>query len=151
MEKARLAIVVSEFNFDITYMMLQKALDHAKVMGAEVKVVVRVPGALEIPIAVAKLLRREDIDAVVTLGAIVQGETKHDEVVAHQTARKLLDISLELGKPVSLGIIGPGASRTQAQERIEEYAKRAVEAAVKAFAKLKEIDRLGEIIEMKEI
>ncbi|MDH5815487.1 MAG: 6,7-dimethyl-8-ribityllumazine synthase [Candidatus Nezhaarchaeota archaeon] len=151
MEKARLAIVVSEFNFDITYMMLQRALDHAKVMGAEVKVVVRVPGALEIPIAVAKLLRREDIDAVVTLGAIVQGETKHDEVVAHQTARKLLDISLELGKPVSLGIIGPGASRTQAQERIEEYAKRAVEAAVKAFAKLKEIDRLGEIIEMKEI
>ncbi|MCS7139117.1 MAG: 6,7-dimethyl-8-ribityllumazine synthase [Candidatus Nezhaarchaeota archaeon] len=138
-EKIRLAIVVSEFNFDVTYLMLQKALDHAKVVNADVKVVVRVPGTFELPIAVAALISRDDVDAVVTLGAVIKGETEHDEVVAHQTARKLLDLSLQYEKPVSLGIIGPGATRAQAQARIEEYARRAVEAAVKTVLALREV------------
>jgi Riboflavin synthase beta-chain len=75
MEKVRLGIVVSKFNFDITYLMLQRALQHAKLLGAEVRVTVMVSGSFEIPLAVSKLLKREDIDAVVTLGAIIQGET----------------------------------------------------------------------------
>jgi len=147
----RLAIVVSKFNFDITYLMLQRALSHAELLGAEVKVIVEVPGTFEMPAAVAKLLRREDVDAAVTLGAVIQGETKHDEVVAHQAARKLLDLSVEFGKPVSLGIIGPGATRAQAQERIDEYAKRAVEAAIEAASKLKRIDELGKIERLEKI
>lgn len=52
-------------------------------------------------------------------------------MVAHQASRKLMDLGVEYGKPVTLGIIGPGASRLQALERAEEYARRAVEAAVK--------------------
>ncbi len=151
MERARLAFVVSKFNFDVTYLMLQRALSHAELLGAEVKVVVKVPGTFEIPVAVAKLLKRDDVDAVVTLGAVIQGETKHDEVVAQQTARKLLDLSVEHGKPVSLGIIGPGATRAQAQERVDEYAKRAVEAAVEMALKLRRVDELKEIGELKEI
>jgi 6,7-dimethyl-8-ribityllumazine synthase len=151
MGRVRLAFVVSKFNFDITYLMLQRALSHAELLGAEVKVVVKVPGAFEIPAAAAKLLKRDDVDAVVTLGAVIQGETKHDEVVAHQTARKLLDLSVQFGKPVSLGIIGPGATRAQAQERIDEYAKRAVEAAVEASSKLKKLDELGRVERMEEV
>jgi 6,7-dimethyl-8-ribityllumazine synthase len=151
MGRVRLAFVVSKFNFDITYLMLQRALSHAELLGAEVKVVVKVPGAFEIPAAAAKLLKRDDVDAVVTLGAVIQGETKHDEVVAHQTARKLLDLSVQFGKPVSLGIIGPGATRAQAQERVDEYAKRAVEAAVEASSKLKRLDELGRVEGMEEV
>jgi 6,7-dimethyl-8-ribityllumazine synthase len=147
----RLAFVVSKFNFDITYLMLQRALFHAELLGAEVKVVAKVPGAFEIPAAAAKLLGRDDVDAVVTLGAVIQGETKHDEVIAHQTARKLLDLSVEFRKPISLGIIGPGATRAQAQERIEEYAKRAVEAAVETASKLRKIEGLGKIEGLEEI
>jgi 6,7-dimethyl-8-ribityllumazine synthase len=147
MGRVRLAFVVSKFNFDITYLMLQRALSHAELLGTEVKV----PGAFEIPAAAAKLLKRDDVDAVVTLGAVIQGETKHDEVVAHQTARKLLDLSVQFGKPVSLGIIGPGATRAQAQERIDEYAKRAVEAAVEASSKLKRLDELGRVEGMEEV
>ncbi len=67
---------------------------------------------------------------------MIQGETKHDEVVAHQTARKLMDLSVEHRKPVGMGIIGPGANRMQALERAEEYARRAVEAAVKLARRL---------------
>jgi 6,7-dimethyl-8-ribityllumazine synthase len=124
-------LVVAEFNYDVTQFMLQKAIDHAKFLGAEVVYVVKVPGVYDIPTVLRDLVIKEEVDAVATLGAVIQGATKHDEVVAHQAARKILDISVESGKPVALGIIGPGANRMQALERVEEYARRAVEAAVK--------------------
>lgn len=127
----RLALVVAEFNYDVTQFMLQKAIDHAKFLGAEVVYVVKVPGVYDIPTVLRDLVMKEEVDAVATLAAVIQGATKHDEVVAHQAARKILDISVESGKPVALGIIGPGANRMQALERVEEYARRAVEAAVK--------------------
>ena len=127
---------MSEFNYDITYLMLQKALNHAKFLGAEVTHIVKVPGVFEVPLAVKRLIETSEVDAVVTLGAVIQGETKHDELVASQTARKILDLGVEYGKPVTLGIIGPGASRMQALERVEDYARRAVEAAVKMVSRL---------------
>jgi 6,7-dimethyl-8-ribityllumazine synthase len=127
----RLAVVVAEFNYDITHMMLQKALEHAKFLGAEVTYVVKVPGVFDVPMVLRDLARKEDVDAIVTLGAVIQGATKHDEIVATHAARKILDIAVESDKPVALGVIGPGASRIQALERVEEYARRAVEAAVK--------------------
>ena len=138
----KLGFVVAEFNYDITYLMLQKALEHSKFLGAEVSYVIKVPGSYDIPIAVKSLLERKDVDAVVTLGAIIQGETKHDEIVAHNAARKIIDLSIEYGKPVTLGIIGPGASRMQAMERIEEYSRRAVEAAVKLALRLNKLKSL---------
>ncbi|MEZ0319220.1 MAG: 6,7-dimethyl-8-ribityllumazine synthase [Pyrobaculum sp.] len=127
----RLALVVAEFNYDITQLMLQKALDHAKFLGAEVAYVVKVPGVYDIPMVLRELVAKNDVDAVATLGAVIQGATKHDEIVAQQAARKILDIAVESGKPITLGIIGHGANRIQALERVEEYARRAVEAAVK--------------------
>ncbi len=138
----RIGIVVAEFNYDITYLMLQKAINHAKFLGVKVPIVVKVPGTYEIPFAVKKLLERKELDGVVALGAVIQGETKHDELVASQTARKMMDLMIEYGKPVGLGIIGPGATRMQAMERIEDYARRAVEAVVKMILRTK---KLGEI------
>jgi len=137
----KIAIVVAEFNYDVTYLMLQKALNHANFLGVKVVYVIKVPGSFEIPLAVSKLLEKGDVDGVVTLGAVIQGETKHDEVVAHQAARKIMDLSIQYGKPVGLGIIGPGASRMQALERVEDYARRAVEAVVKMVKRLKELGK----------
>ena len=127
--------MVAEFNYDITMLMKEKAVSHAEFLGVDTEVVL-VPGTFETPLAVKKLLERDDIDAVAVLGAVIKGETDHDQVVAHQAARKLLDLSLEYNKPVSLGIIGPNATREQASERIDEYARRAVEAAVKMVKRL---------------
>ena len=140
-EAVKLGIVVAEFNYDVTYLMLQKALNHAKFLGAEVAYVVKVPGTFEIPLAVRELLKLPDVDGVVALGAVIQGETKHDELVAQQAARKILDLGVEYGKPVTLGIIGPGASRMQALERVEDYARRAVEAAVKMVRRLRSLEK----------
>jgi 6,7-dimethyl-8-ribityllumazine synthase len=136
-QKIRLGIVVGEFNYDITYLMLQRALDHAEFLGASVEKVLKVPGAFDMPLAIKKLLEMDEIDAVVTLGAILKGDTDHDQVVAQHAARKMMDLALEYGKPVSLGVSGPGMTRAEATERIEEYAKRSVEAAVKMVRRLK--------------
>jgi len=138
-EKIRLGIVVSEFNYDITRMMLKKALDHARFLGAEVKKVVRAPGVFDMPLFVRRLLEMDDIDAVVCIGAVITGETKHDELVAQHAARKMVDLAVQYGKPVTLGVSGPGMTREQAMRRIEEYARRSVEAAVKMVRRLRRI------------
>ncbi len=132
---AKLGFVVSEFNRDITYQMELLGKEHARFLGAEVVSVVYVPGVYDMPLAVKKLLRSENIDAVVTIGCVIQGETAHDEIVAQHAARKLMDLSMEFDKPVTLGITGPRMSRPDAHKRVE-YAKRAVEAAVKLLQRL---------------
>jgi 6,7-dimethyl-8-ribityllumazine synthase len=131
----RLGFVVSEFNRDITYQMELLGKEHAQFLGADVESVIYVPGVFDIPIAAKKLLHREDIDAVVAIGCVIQGETAHDEIVAQHAARKLIDLSLEYDKPVTLGITGPKMSRPDAHKRVD-YAKRAVEAAVKLIKRL---------------
>lgn len=151
MNRVRLAIIVSEFNYDITYLMLQKAIDHAKLFNADIRMVFKVPGTLEMPLALENILARDDVDAAVVLGAVIQGATKHDEVVAHQAIRKMLDISISRNKPVGIGIIGPGATRAQAQERIEDYARRATEAAIKMAIRMKRLSELREVDEVKEV
>ena len=139
MEKIKLGMVVSEFNRDITYMMEILAKEHAEFLGAEIIEVIRVPGAFDIPLAVKKMLEKGRVDAVVAIGCVIEGETEHDEVVAQHAARKIMDLSLEYGKPVTLGISGPGMGRIAAQERVD-YAKRAVEAAVKLVRRLREYE-----------
>lgn len=132
----RLGIVVSEMHAEITTPMLEFARRHAEFLGAEVAEEIIVPGVFEIPLAAKKLVGKKNIDAVVTLGAVIKGETQHDEIIMTHASRKLVDISLEYGKPVGLGITGPGASRLQALERVNEYARRAVEGAVKTVKRL---------------
>ena len=134
--KMRIGIVCSEFNFDITQMMLERAKEHAKFMDVDVAKVVMVPGVYDIPLAVKTLMKDKSVDGVVTIGAVIEGETEHDQVVIGQAARKLTDLAVEYEKPVGLGISGPGMSRLQAQDRIDR-AKDAVESVVKQWKSLK--------------
>jgi len=132
----KLGLVVSEWNFDITGPMHEYAKRHADFLGAQISAEILVPGVYDMPLAVKKLLERGDVDAVATLGAVVEGETEHDQVVVQHSVRKLVDLSVQYGKPVSLGISGPGMTRVQALERVNDYGRRAVEAAVKMAKKL---------------
>ncbi|MCG7841005.1 MAG: 6,7-dimethyl-8-ribityllumazine synthase, partial [Methanomassiliicoccales archaeon] len=72
---------------------------------------------------------------VVTIGCVIEGETGHDEIIIQNAARKITDLSLEFMKPVSLGITGPGMTRLQAEDRIDN-AKNAVESVVKMLKRL---------------
>ena len=135
-ESMKIGAVVSEFNYDITMMMLERAKEHAQFLGAEINQVVKVPGVFDMGLAIKKLLERKDIDGVVALGAVIEGETEHDDIVIQHASRKIADLAIEFGKPVGLGISGPGMTRLQAQDRIER-AKAAVEAVVKLHRRLK--------------
>jgi 6,7-dimethyl-8-ribityllumazine synthase len=126
----RIAFVVSEFNYDITMPMLEQAKQHAAFLGAETVKDVQVPGVFDMPLAIKKLLQRDDVDGVVCLGAVIEGETEHDDIVISHASRKIADLAVEFDKPVGLGITGPGMSRLQAEARITR-AKAAVEAVVK--------------------
>lgn len=131
----KLGAVVAEFNFDITQMMLDLAREHAKFLDSEITEVITVPGVFDMPLAIKKLLKEDDIDAVITLGAVIEGSTSHDEIVVQHASRKIADLALEYDKPVALGITGPGMTRIEAHQRVD-YAKRAVEAAVKMCKRL---------------
>lgn len=135
----RVAIVVSEFNYDVTLLMLERAKEEVSFLGASLGPVVKTPGVFDMPLAAKVLLHRDDVDGLVALGAVIEGETQHDEVVMHQAARKLTDLSVEYEKPVGLGISGPGETRLQAQDRIEN-AGNAVRAVVKMLRRLRGLD-----------
>lgn len=127
----KLGICAAEFHWDIVGEMVEFAKRHADFLGAEVVEETIVPGSFELPYAAKSLVERDDVDAVVALGAVIEGDTGHHETVMSQASRKIMDLSLEYGKPISLGVSGPGETRMEAEERIDEYARRAVEAAVK--------------------
>ena len=134
--KMKIGIVCSEFNFDITQMMLERAKEHAKFLDVEVAKVVMTPGVYDIPLAVKRLVKDKNIDGVVTIGAVIEGETEHDQIIIGQAARKITDLAVEYEKPISLGISGPGMTRLQAEDRIER-AKDAVESVVKQWKAMK--------------
>jgi 6,7-dimethyl-8-ribityllumazine synthase len=134
--KIRIGAVVSEFNYDITMVMLERAKEHANFLGAEITHIVKIPGVFDMGLAIKKLLQKKEVDGVIALGAVIEGETEHDDLVIQHATRKIADLSVEYDKPVGLGISGPGMTRIQAEDRIER-AKAAVEAVVKLHRRLK--------------
>jgi 6,7-dimethyl-8-ribityllumazine synthase len=144
MRKIRVAIVVAEFNKDITDKMLFTAKQHAKILKIQIKNVCQVPGTFDMPLIVEKLLKTQDIDAIITLGAVIKGETGHDVLIANNTARLLADLSLKYQKPIALGITGPDMTVKQAKNRVATVPKRAVEAAHKMVTRLNELEGNGD-------
>ncbi len=134
-----IAFVVSEFNNKVTSKMLEVALEKAKLLKLNVKYTCKVPGVFDMPLVVETLLEKKNVDAIITLGAIIKGQTKHDEVIANVTASRLSKLSLKHKKPVLLGITGPGMAERQAHARIRPVAERAVEAALKISKELERI------------
>jgi 6,7-dimethyl-8-ribityllumazine synthase len=134
-EKIRIGAVVSEFNYDITSIMLERAKQHAEFLGADIVKTVQVPGVFDMGLAIKKLLEKKDLDGAIALGAVIEGETEHDDIVIQHAARKIADLAIEYNKPVGLGITGPGMTRLQAEKRIER-AKNAVEVVVKMHKRL---------------
>jgi 6,7-dimethyl-8-ribityllumazine synthase len=135
MKKYKLGMVAAEFNFDITSMMIERAKSEAEFLEVEIARTIMVPGVFDIPLAVKGMLEDKNIDAVITLGAVIEGETEHDDVVIAHASRKIADLSLEYNKPVAFGVTGPGMTRLQAIDRIDK-GKDAVDVAVKMLKRL---------------
>ncbi|EJN60211.1 6,7-dimethyl-8-ribityllumazine synthase [Halogranum rubrum] len=124
-----LGLVVAQFNESVTHPMEEAGREAAADAGADIVETYEVPGVYDAPLAADRLARRDDVDAVAVLGAIVTGDTKHDEVIADAAAQGLTEVSLDRDKPVSFGVAGPGMSGAEARERVSKGAE-AVSAAI---------------------
>ncbi len=126
----KLGIVVSTWYWeDITSKMLELAVKKAKEHHVETEIV-KVPGSHDIPLGAKRLLKKKDIDGVVTLGAVIQGKTYHDIVIMTALTKTLHELSLVFEKPVMLGVNGPRMTWEQAVERINR-AGDVMEACIK--------------------
>lgn len=124
-----LGLVVARFNAPITERMEEAAREAASERGATIAETLHVPGSYDTPLAADRLARRDDIDAVTVIGAIITGDTDHDRIIGHAVASGLTDVSLERDTPVTMGVTGPGMTAEQAADRID-YGARAVTSAL---------------------
>jgi 6,7-dimethyl-8-ribityllumazine synthase len=115
--------------------MADRAREAARDADAEIVADLAVPGSYDAPLAADRLARRDDVNAVAVIGAIVTGDTDHDQVIADAAAQGLTDVSLDRDTPVTLGIIGPGMSQAEAAERVD-YGATAVESAIELVEEL---------------
>ncbi len=141
MSKIKIGIAVADFNNEITLPMLNEAKTHAQNLSVKVTYVCFVPGVFDMPLMVEEMLNKKDIDAVVTLGAVIKGETGHDRVIANNTARLLGDLSLKYRKPVALGISGPEMTFEQAKDRIVPVSHHSINTAISMVIKLGKIKK----------
>jgi 6,7-dimethyl-8-ribityllumazine synthase len=106
---ARILVVEARFYDDIADMLMRGAKRVLKDAGAAFDVVT-VPGALEIPAAImiahhGATAREQPYDGVVALGCVIRGETSHYDIVAGESARAIMDISIALDMPMGNGIL----------------------------------------------
>ncbi len=100
----RIGVVTSVFNESITRGLMLGAVEYLREAEAEDVLVVEAPGAFELPL-LAKRLASRGFDAVVCVGAVIQGETDHYEHVAHRASEGLMRVQLDTGVPVAFGIL----------------------------------------------
>lgn len=120
-ENIKIAIVASKFNSLIVDRLYNGAITVFKKNGINEKKikVVRVPGAFEIPVTVKKLLNLEKFDAIVTLGAVIRGETPHFEFIANECAAGIARLSIASSTPIIFGVLTVD-NKEQAMKRSEE-------------------------------
>jgi 6,7-dimethyl-8-ribityllumazine synthase len=99
----RLAVIATRWHVDITDALLDGALRAAKECGVEAPTVVRVPGAVELPVVASALTRQHD--AIVALGLVLRGGTPHFEYVCDAVTAGLTRVSLDAGTPVGFGVL----------------------------------------------
>jgi 6,7-dimethyl-8-ribityllumazine synthase len=114
----RIAIVMSDYHSALGEALLEGALDRLKRSGLEPVRVARVPGAFEIPQAIARILDRSEDrpDGMIALGVLVRGETLHFEILAREVCSRLQAIGVATGVPIGFGVLTVDSER-QARDR----------------------------------
>jgi 6,7-dimethyl-8-ribityllumazine synthase len=140
----RIAVVTARFNDEITSKLEDGAFDLLEEIGAEI-LSVKVPGAIEIPLAVQALFDRKIIDGVVALGCVIRGDTSHYDYVCQSVERGCSELMLQYKKPVGFGILTT-ENEEQAHARAGgEHGNKGYEAAqvvVEMIGLLKEIESI---------
>ena len=128
--KFKIAVVVSNFNYDITGKMLdgaKKILKENKVESANIKIII-VPGSFEIPLACQKLAQTKKYDGIIAIGCVIKGGTDHYYYIANEVSRGIMDVMLKFSLPVGFGVITTNNLK-QAKDRANDKCNKGAEAA----------------------
>ena len=128
MTMTNIAAVCATYHLEEIERMITIATSQAEDLGYNIVNIVRVPGCMEIPLALDRILADEDIEGAFCLGIIEKGLTDHGLVMGQGVVKTILELQLVHNKPIGLGIIGPGALPEHVGPRIGPHATAAVDA-----------------------
>ena len=131
----RFGVVVADWNADVTHALYAGCYETLVKHGASEANVhtVQVPGTFELPAAARMLAGRHKLDAIICLGCVIKGETKHDEYINNAVSQGLVNLSIATGQPFIFGVLTPN-THAQALDRAGgKHGNKGVEAAVTAI------------------
>lgn len=132
LEGKKLAIVVAEWNEEITEPLFQGAFDTLIKLGVKKKNIIRknVPGSFELPLAAQWMAEKKNVDGVICIGCVIQGDTPHFDFICQAVAYGIMKVSLKTNKPVAFGVLTT-LNKQQALERAGgKYGNKGEEAAL---------------------
>lgn len=134
-EGMKIGIVVAEWNANITENLFSGAYDALIECGCKAEDIIRknVPGSFELPLAAQFLLESKKVDAVICLGSVIQGETKHFDYVCQTTANGIKDVSLKYNKTVVFGVLTDNTMQQAVDRSGGKYGNKGVEASITAI------------------
>lgn len=135
----RFALVVAEWNEEVTEALARGAYDTLLKHGVRKENIVQtyVPGSYELSFGAQAFAQRADIDAVIAIGCVIQGETKHNDYINHAVAQGLTQVSLKYNKPVIFGVLTPNTQQQALDRAGGIHGNKGDEAAITAIKMLK--------------
>jgi 6,7-dimethyl-8-ribityllumazine synthase len=134
----KFAILVSEWNEEVTNSLYAGAYETLIKHGAQEKNIISqsVPGSFELTLCAQKMAQKPEVDAVICLGCVIQGETKHFDFICQAVAQGITDVSIKFNKPVIFGVLTPN-TQEQAMDRAGgKHGNKGDEAAITAIKML---------------
>ena len=137
-DQYKFGIVVSEWNEEITEAMYEGTISTLLSMGAERANILRrdVPGSFELSLGAQHLASQPEIDAVICIGCVIQGETKHFDFICDAVANGLTNVSLKFNKPVIFGVLTPNNLQQALDRAGGKHGNKGDEAAATAVKML---------------
>jgi len=128
-------IVVAEWNSNITEGLFKGAKEALLACGCKDVDIIRknVPGSFELPLAAQFFFESTEVDAVICLGSVIQGETKHFDYVCQSTALGIKDVSLKYNKPVIFGVLTDSTMQQAIDRSGGKHGNKGTEAAISAI------------------
>ncbi len=138
--KKRFAIVVSEWNDSVTEALYSGAYQTLRDYGVPKDHIIRrnVPGSFELSLGAQYMAEKKDIDAVICLGCVIQGETRHFEFICNAVADGITNVGLKFNKPVIFGVLTPDTQQQALDRAGGKHGNKGDEAAVTAIKMLGE-------------
>ncbi|UII33359.1 6,7-dimethyl-8-ribityllumazine synthase [Fulvivirga ulvae] len=132
------AIIVSEWNEAVTEAMFEGAYNTLRENGVRKENILRkdVPGSFELSLAAQWMAKREDVDAVICIGCVIQGETKHFDFICSAVAHGITNVSLKYDKPVIFGVLTPNTQQQALDRAGGKHGNKGDEAAITAIKML---------------